>query len=75
MTKQRLASLKQRFTKDDDFRGKYTKVISCLQRGFALQVLHKELNDHTGPTWYLPHHAVANPPKPDKVRVVFDCAA
>jgi len=25
--------------------------------------------------WYLPHHAVINPKKPDKVRVVFDCAA
>lgn len=25
--------------------------------------------------WYLPHHPVYNPHKPDKVRVVFDCAA
>jgi hypothetical protein len=25
--------------------------------------------------WYLPHHAVYHPCKPDKVRVVFDCAA
>ena len=26
-------------------------------------------------SWYLPHHNVVNPKKPDKVRVVFDCAA
>lgn len=25
--------------------------------------------------WYLPHHAVFHPRKPDKLRVVFDCAA
>ena len=25
--------------------------------------------------WYLPHHPVVNPNKPNKVRVVFDCAA
>ena len=25
--------------------------------------------------WYLPHHPVVHPQKPDKVRVVFDCAA
>ncbi|MCP3679339.1 MAG: DUF1759 domain-containing protein, partial [Gammaproteobacteria bacterium] len=25
--------------------------------------------------WYLPHHAVINDKKPDKLRVVFDCAA
>jgi len=32
--------------------------------------------DHeTAPTWYLPHHPVTHPQKPDKVRVVFDCAA
>ncbi|XP_033099312.1 uncharacterized protein LOC117102969 [Anneissia japonica] len=25
--------------------------------------------------WYLPHHPVLHPQKPDKVRVVFDCSA
>ena len=76
MAKQRLASLKRRFTKDDDFRGKDTKVISLyLQHGFAQQVPHEHLNNYAGPTWYLPHHAVTNPHKSDKVKVVFDCAA
>ena len=27
------------------------------------------------PIWYLPHHAVTSPQKPEKIRVVFDCAA
>jgi len=25
--------------------------------------------------WYLPHHPVLNPKKPEKCRIVFDCAA
>ncbi len=25
--------------------------------------------------WYIPHHGVYNPKKPDKLRVVFDCSA
>ena len=27
------------------------------------------------PIWYLPHHAVWHPRKPDEPRIVFDCAA
>lgn len=25
--------------------------------------------------WYIPHHGVFHPKKPDKLRVVFDCSA
>lgn len=28
-----------------------------------------------GPSWYIPHHGVYHPRKPDKIRVVFDCSA
>lgn len=28
-----------------------------------------------GNRWYVPHHAVVNPKKPEKLRIVFDCAA
>ena len=53
VAQQRLSSLKRRFTKDDDFRGKYIITISSyLKQGFAQQVLHEHLKDHTGPTWY-----------------------
>ena len=51
VAKQRLSSLKRRFTKDDDFRGKYAKVISSyLQQGFAQQFPHEHFNNHTGHT-------------------------
>ena len=28
-----------------------------------------------GKIWYIPHHGVYHPKKPDKIRVVFDCSA
>ena len=34
-----------------------------------------ELQPGDRPVWYLPHHPVTHPLKPEKVRVVFDCAA
>ena len=28
-----------------------------------------------GKTWYIPHHGICYPSKPEKLRVVFDCSA
>ena len=42
------------------------------EKGFAEQV---DLARKSDKVWYLPHHAVVTDKKPDKVRVVFDCAA
>ena len=28
-----------------------------------------------GRVWYLPHHPVINPLKPEKLRIVYECAA
>ena len=33
------------------------------------------LSRDDGKVWYLPHHSVIHPQKPEKVRVVLDCAA
>jgi len=44
-------------------------------KGYASEVAEEEVNRSDGAVWYLPHHPVLNPNKPDKLRVVFDCAA
>ncbi|VDP41573.1 unnamed protein product [Echinostoma caproni] len=70
----RLVSLGRKFQVDQGMRDKYSAVIGrYLERGYAKKV-ETEAGD-TGFKWYLPHHAVLNPKKPDKLRVVFDCAA
>ena len=44
-----------------------------LERGDAEPVPQSELNNPG--RWYIPHHGVYHPQKPNKVRVVFDCSA
>ena len=50
-----------------------TAMDTMISSGYAEEVPYTE--PPSGRTWYLPHHNVYNPAKPDKVRVVFDCAA
>ena len=75
LAQQRLASLKKRLTKDQVFHDQYTKVVETyIEKGYARKIPPDE--KHTDALqWYLPHHSVINPQKPNKVRVVFDCAA
>ena len=46
-----------------------------ISKGNARRVPKEELDVVGKPLGYLPHHAVINPNKPEKLRVVFDCAA
>ncbi|CAH8505861.1 unnamed protein product [Schistosoma mattheei] len=72
----RLRSLKRRLLKDDILYIKYTKGIeSNFIKGYAEKVPEIQVQPSYRPRWYLPHHAVLNPKKPEKLRVVFDCAA
>lgn len=34
-----------------------------------------DVSPREGNTWYIPHHGVYHPRKPEKIRVVFDCSA
>ena len=43
-----------------------------LSKGFA-KISKNTPTD--GRVWYLPHHGVYHPAKPNKIRVVFDCSA
>ena len=74
MAKHRLDLLGKRLKRDPTLRQKYTEGIhDSLRKGYAEEVVHVNRADNC--VWYLPHHPVIHPRKPDKVRIVFDCAA
>ena len=76
MAEHRLKQLRRRFVRDPDHRKKYSKFIKDLQaRNYAEKIPGEQSDSEHGVVWYLPHHSVTHPKKPDKVRVVFDCAA
>ena len=45
-----------------------------LDKGYAKNVPGNLRDRDDGKVWYLPHHSVVHPQKPDKVLVVFDRA-
>ena len=43
-----------------------------VDKGHAEKVPPEEISPANGRIWYIPHHGVYHPQKPDKIRVVFD---
>ena len=75
MTVRRLQSLKRRLIKDPDLHRRYTdQMESNIKMGHAEKVPLQELSSGIK-QWYIPHQPVVNPKKPEKVRIVYDCAA
>ena len=61
----------ERFAKDPKYKDDYVKFIDdMLAKGYA-----EKAPPTDGKAWYLPHHGVYHPRKPNKIRVVFDCSA
>ena len=77
MAKSRMVSLKKRLKKDEKLHRKYTEVMQgYIGKGYAEKVEEVKAEvDKLSRDWYLPHFPVFNPRKPDKLRIVFDCAA
>ena len=46
-----------------------------VNRGHAEKVPESSLGRDDGKLWYIPHHGVYHPKKPEKIRVVLDCSA
>ncbi|XP_068723574.1 uncharacterized protein [Montipora capricornis] len=68
----RLQMLKKRLQREATQHEKYKQFMAdLLSKNYAREINKEETAD----AWYLPHHPVFHPQKPDKVRVVFDCSA
>lgn len=71
----RLYTLRRRLWKNQELNEQYTDVMTgYIAEGHAEWVRNPDLA-RLGEVWYLPHHSVVNPMKPEKLRIVFDCAS
>ncbi|XP_077977489.1 uncharacterized protein LOC144433051 [Glandiceps talaboti] len=69
----RLNHLKRKFATNPKYYDDYKKFMDdIIDKGDAERVSSKEEEDRV---WYIPHHGVYHPQKPEKIRVVFDCSA
>ena len=77
MASRRFAALESRFAREPAVGERYAAVMNeYIALGHAKELTDsEEANEPIGKTWWLPHHAVINPNKPGKVRVVFDTVA
>ena len=69
----RLKSLKSSISKKGIASQYNAEITKLLDKGYAEPVPINRLE--SSEVWYLPHHAVVNPRKPGKFRIVYDCAA
>ena len=61
--------------RDPVFHAKYSSVVEKYQTEESSREVHGDGLAKLKPVWYLPHHAVWHPRKPEEPRVVFDCAS
>ncbi|KAK3728019.1 hypothetical protein QZH41_000113 [Actinostola sp. cb2023] len=72
----RLVRLKGRLKSNERYRSHYQAFMNeTIGKGYAERVPTAELSLDDGQVWYIPHHGVYHPKKPDKIRVVFDASA
>ena len=70
----RLKSLKSNLVKRDLLSRYDSEMLKLIDAGYAELVPSTEIG-FSDKSWYLPHHGVINDKRPEKLRVVFDCAA
>ena len=72
----RFTTLTKKLSRDPVFESRYCSTMQgYIDKEYARKMDPDEINNTRDRTWYLPHHSVINPKKPEKVRVVFDAAA
>ena len=72
----RITWLKKRLENDPKFHDDYSAFMKELvDKGYARKVPLDQKNDKSLDAWYIPHHGIYHPYKPEKIRVVVDCWA
>ena len=75
LTVSRAESSKKRLNKDERLMKKYNELIQgYIEKGYA-EPVPTDSRKEDGREWFLAHFPVLNPKRPDKLRIVFDCAA
>ncbi|KAJ0181479.1 hypothetical protein K1T71_003564 [Dendrolimus kikuchii] len=73
MAVRRLRGIERKMDKSPQFKQAYTAQVNrLLAKGYAEPC--ERSHEGNQRMWYMPHFAVTNPNKPDKVRLVFDAA-
>ena len=67
---------RKKMIQNHQYRNDYIAFINkIISKGYAEKIPQDTLETDPGKAWYIPHHGVYHPKKPDKIRVVFDCSA
>ncbi|KAL1268410.1 hypothetical protein QQF64_033773 [Cirrhinus molitorella] len=69
----RLKFLKRKLEKNPKYREDYVRFMDSILRDSDAE--EAAATPKVGNAWYIPHHGVYHPRKPEKIRVVFDCSA
>nr|XP_043899053.1 uncharacterized protein LOC122780247 [Solea senegalensis] len=69
----RLKHLRRKMEKNPKYREDYIKFMDNVFRDGDAE--ETSVVPEEGNIWYIPHHGVYHPRKPEKIRVVFDCSA
>ena len=73
---QRLNFLEKKLNRNPELAERYRKTIDMdMEKGYIKRLTKEETTAPVMRKWYLPHHPVLNPKKPEKVRRVCDAAA
>ena len=71
----RLMQLKRKLQHNEKFRLDYERFMAeIIDSGYAEEIPEND-NPIEGHLFYIPHHGVYHPKKPEKIRVVFDCSS
>ena len=67
---------KKKVTQKDWYRSDYVAFINnMMDKGYAENVQNETPLTENGKAWYVPHHDVYHPTKPQKIRLLFDRSA